>query len=202
MDKNGNTLVEGKDYTLSYKNNKGLTENEALVTVKGKGNYTKTTELKFSIVQKDINAVEGECPVTISVKDKVYKKGKNNWKPSFKVLDENKKAINKAEYDVTYTLNGEKVTLDDKKEAAIGDKVEITVTFKEGNYKGTVSETYRMIDKTKDISKAKVKINGGKAIAYTGKPITLTADDFAGTKLNNVEITLGKEFEIVNIETM
>jgi len=209
-DKNDNILVEGKDYTLSYKNNKKVLDKSAVevkkaptVIVKGKGNYAKTTGTTFSIVQKDINVVEGECPVTISVKDKVHKKGKNNWKPSFKVLDENKKAISKAEYDVTYTLNGEEVTLDDKKEAAIGDKITITVTFRnddgEGNYTGTVSETYRMIDKKYDISKVKVKLRDGRPIAYTGKAITFTPEDFKELKLNNAPVDFETVFDVDNI---
>ncbi|MDE5716619.1 MAG: Ig-like domain-containing protein [Lachnospiraceae bacterium] len=48
-------LVEGKDYTLSYKNNKSVNaEGQArpTITVKGKGNYTGTEYVYFDIVPK------------------------------------------------------------------------------------------------------------------------------------------------------
>ena len=47
--KNGSTtLVEGKDYTLSYKNNVKI--GTATVTVKGKGKYSGSKKLTFKII--------------------------------------------------------------------------------------------------------------------------------------------------------
>ena len=47
------TLVEGKDYTLSYENNVEVGEN-ATVIITGKGNYTDELELTFEIKPKNI----------------------------------------------------------------------------------------------------------------------------------------------------
>lgn len=48
---NAKTLLNGVDYTVSFKNNSkpGL----ATASIKGKGNYTKTTTIKFEIVESD-----------------------------------------------------------------------------------------------------------------------------------------------------
>lgn len=46
----GVTLRNGKDYELSYKNNKNI--GAAMILIKGKGNYTGTKKIKFCIVPK------------------------------------------------------------------------------------------------------------------------------------------------------
>ncbi|HBN57014.1 MAG TPA: hypothetical protein DD414_09590 [Lachnospiraceae bacterium] len=48
------TLVLGKDYTVSYKNNTKATD-AAIITVKGKGNYSGTYTTAFRILKKDIS---------------------------------------------------------------------------------------------------------------------------------------------------
>ena len=45
----GRTLTTGQDYTLMYSNNKNPGNNAAAVIVAGKGNYTATKQVKFSI---------------------------------------------------------------------------------------------------------------------------------------------------------
>lgn len=52
----GNALVEGLDYSLTYKNNTKL--GTAFVTVKGKGNYQGSKTLKFYIVPKKVTNVK------------------------------------------------------------------------------------------------------------------------------------------------
>ena len=51
----GITLKKGTDYTLAYKNNVKVSTDTtpAQITVKGKGNYTGTFTVKFSIIAKD-----------------------------------------------------------------------------------------------------------------------------------------------------
>lgn len=70
-------LVEGRDYTLSYKNNKNVNaEGKArpTITVKGKGNYTGTEYVYFDIVPKaltdhDITAAD----ITVAYSGKTIK---------------------------------------------------------------------------------------------------------------------------------
>ena len=54
--KNGDKMIKkGTDYTLAYKNNVKVSTDAkpAQITVKGKGNYTGTFTVKFSIIAKD-----------------------------------------------------------------------------------------------------------------------------------------------------
>ena len=55
----GKTLKNGKDYTVSYKNNKkpGL----ATVTVKGKGEYSGTATATFKIAPKAVTNFKAVC---------------------------------------------------------------------------------------------------------------------------------------------
>ncbi|MDE7252370.1 MAG: hypothetical protein K2O32_05430 [Acetatifactor sp.] len=49
----GEQLVKGVDYTLAYKNNVKISD-KAVVTVKGKGSYTGSFKVNFTITDKDI----------------------------------------------------------------------------------------------------------------------------------------------------
>lgn len=70
-------LVEGRDYTLSYKNNKNVNEEgkaRPTITVKGKGNYTGTEYVYFDILPKaltdhDITAAD----ITVAYSGKTIK---------------------------------------------------------------------------------------------------------------------------------
>ena len=61
----GSALTEGTDYTVSYSNNINAGTNTAKVTITGKGNYTGTKEVTFTITQKTLT-------VTAAAKSKTY----------------------------------------------------------------------------------------------------------------------------------
>lgn len=192
-------LVEGKDYTISYKNNKKI--GTASLCIKGKGNYNQSTEwFSFDIVEKDLTEENG---ITVVAKDKELKQGQETkWKQSFKVYDAdgkvlsaNKDYVKIAEYAVIE--DGEGNVLETPQILKDGDSVEtnsviqITVTGI-NNYDtesgiSQVTGTYRILEPGYDISKAKIKINGGKSIAYTGEAIILKEEDI------EVSIKIGKE---------
>lgn len=50
----GRRLQEGKDFTVSYKNNKNASTDstKATVTIKGKGNFTEQKTVEFNIAKK------------------------------------------------------------------------------------------------------------------------------------------------------
>lgn len=52
-DAHGERLVKGVDYTLAYKNNVKMSD-KAVITVKGKGSYTGSFKVNFTITDKDI----------------------------------------------------------------------------------------------------------------------------------------------------
>ena len=52
-DSYGNPLVKGTDYTLAYKNNTKVSD-KAVIIIKGKGNYSGTLNVNFTITDKDV----------------------------------------------------------------------------------------------------------------------------------------------------
>jgi len=54
--KDGQILVDKKDYTISYKNNKGNAGTKGTVIIKGKGNYTGTFNSEFRILHSALDA--------------------------------------------------------------------------------------------------------------------------------------------------
>ena len=200
-------LVEGRDYTVTYKNNKQ--PGSGLAEIKGKGNYTGTVKKDFTIVAKPVSADNGNG-VWVVVNDKVYSEKKNGWKQSFKVWDSDGKALaaadaklKEAEYTVYELPEGYTGTLQvndklkDTDVVPVGGKVQIKVAMS-GNYTGEVVGVYSIIEKSKDISKAKIQINPQQ---YTGKPVFIDSDaDFKKVTLNGVTLTMegeGKNIEII-----
>ena len=141
----------GTDYTVSYKNNKTVTENNGditnppILTIKGKGNYAGILTVTFRIQQADIRtALEEGTSLTVSASS-VAKKDNMQFKDfKFKILD-GKKALSDTK---DYTLDEANCTSDiikayaealEQKKAgtpitALEPKVKITGI---GNYIGT-----------------------------------------------------------------
>lgn len=95
-------LVQGVDYTVSYKKNTKLTD-EAQVIVKGKGNYTGSLNGSFRIQKKDLNS-EG---MRIVVSDAVA--GKN---PTVTLFDTNgKKLASGKDYRVEADLTAHTIAI-------------------------------------------------------------------------------------------
>ncbi|MCD8039025.1 MAG: hypothetical protein LUE96_08075 [Lachnospiraceae bacterium] len=63
------------------------------------------------------------------------------------------------------------------------------------SYTGDADATYRIIEKSADISKAKITI---AAKEYTGSAVTLEKDDFTTFTLGGTPLTLGTDYEIVS----
>jgi hypothetical protein len=200
------TLKEGTDYTLSYRNNKAVNDGSdakklPTVTIKGKGNFTGSTSLTYKVVQQDIRKL------TLTAADKTYQNKKNIYATKLTVTDLDGKVLRAGtDYDnknVTYTYTKE-TTLEDAAKTVkkagtsvgkddiipAGTEITVTVTGK-GNYKGTLSDTYRIT--TSSISGAGVTINKQ---TYTGEAITLNQDQIV-VKVKKDTLTLGKDYEIV-----
>lgn len=145
-------LVEKKDYTLSYKRNKNI--GMATVTIKGKGNYTKTMALNFNILEKDIS--DGDITFTLS--DKVYNKKAQKQIPIIKY--EKVSLKNNTDFTVIYTSA-------DNNQCIESGTVTVDITGK-GNYKGTVVKTYRITD----LKMSSVYVEAVPTQAYTGDAVT------------------------------
>lgn len=214
--KEGETVLkEGTDYTVSYGNNKAIalsTDKKApVITIKGKGNYTGSKKVYFTITGKPLTNENG---ILISAKDKVANGIANGYVQSFKVYDADGKALTTKDYDaktITYTLiqkvdeNGIIVETDEalNKTSVVeaGSMIQISVTGIGAYAGGTASGIYRIINKACDISKATIRIAPQE---YTGEAVEITRQDqfvpnkvFIKTAEGNKELVLGRDIEVV-----
>lgn len=187
-------LTEGKDYTISYQNNKSVTvadtQKRPQLTIKGKGNFKGTLIKDFSIISKALG--DEEAPVTLAVADIAYidKAGKYISKPVLTDAD-GKKLVAGIDYESKgiYTLeNGKALTGEDIVDANTNIKVKVTG---KGAYYGELETTYRVTKS--DFNKAKIKI---PAQAYTGKEIILAEKDIT-VKIGDIMLSPGIDYEIV-----
>ena len=186
---NGNTvtLKEGKDYTITYANNKAVSEGKnltekklPLITVKGKGNFKGSVKQTFTITNKSL--ADTVNPITVTVTDVPANKNKGKFVSKPVVTDaDGVKLKEKTDYTLTYSLlmaNGEETKLDVKKDVVNepGSIVRITITGA-GNYQGegsVLTADYRITEF--DFAKVTVKVVP-KTLPYTTKPVTLTEED-------------------------
>ncbi len=181
---NGQKLTAGKDYTVSYKNHKVL--GTATATVKGKGSYKGSVPVDFTVKERNINTL------SLNLGDVLYTAKKDGFKKVPVIfVDENFKDQKlKAGTDYTLTFVG-----DYGDAPAAGTEIVVKIEGS-GNYTGTIdNESYRIIDKTYDFTKAKVTVNGGKAYDYTGSEVKPLSQDLLVT-LNNQSLN-DENYEIL-----
>ena len=192
-------MTAGKDYTVTYSNNKAVTTESTAsnklpsVSIKGKGSFSGTLSnvAKFTIVKADLNTT------TLTVADAVWadKAGKFMSKP---VVAEpgGSKLVSGKDYTVKYYVedadkNKTEVTKDDK--LAVDTTVMVEVAAGEqSNYTGTQSGEYKVVPAS--IAKASVTVANK---TYTGKEITLSESDFTKVKVGGKNLTFGVDYEIV-----
>ncbi|MDE7184069.1 MAG: Ig-like domain-containing protein, partial [Lachnospiraceae bacterium] len=196
------TLVSGKDYTVSYLNNKkpalSTDVKSPTVVVKGKGNYTGSKQVPFSIAAK---ALTNENGIKVVAADKTVSTKKNGYRQNFKIYDSDGKALSTGDYEkgtATYTLiqtENADGTFTDKNElldkdsiVPAGSVIQITVQGKGIYAGGSASGTYRILNSGYDISKATIQISNQP---YTGNPVRITEQE--QFKESKVYVKIGKE---------
>ncbi|MBR1585596.1 MAG: leucine-rich repeat protein [Clostridia bacterium] len=128
---NGTKLTKGTDFTVTYKNN--VKAGTATAIVKGKGKYTGTKELTFTVKPAKLSKT-----TVAAVADQTYT-GKA-LKPAVTVTFGTKTLKKNTDYTVAY-----------KENKYIG-KATITLTGK-GNFTGTKTVTFKIVPKGTTISK-------------------------------------------------
>ena len=209
---NGNTvtLKEGKDYTVTYANNKAVSEGKnltekklPLITVKGKGNFKGSVKQTFTITNKSL--ADAVNPITVTVNDVPANKNKGKFVSKPVVTDaDGVKLKEKTDYTLTYSLvtEGGAVELDTKTGIVNepGSTVRITITGA-GNYQGegsVLTADYRITEF--DFTKVTVKVVP-KTLPYTTKPVTLTEDDLILTmKVGTGKQAVVEELPLVTTE--
>ena len=179
---NGNLMIEGKDYKVSYANNKKMVSKEdakaPYLYISGIGNFTGNTKnnpVKYSIIGSPI-----KLNATMTVSDLLYKDAKNNYVPSITLTDKRngKKLVKKTDYSASYTYEvwdeslGDYRTLTEGRVTETdfsGNRIQMRVTVAGvNNYSGEISKEYEIY--RKNISTVKVeKIEDQN---YTGKQLT------------------------------
>lgn len=173
----GKKLVEGTDYTLSYRNNRSMAVKEGkepAVIIKGKKNFTGSRELTFTMKSGNI------ANVTITAPDLEENTRAGKYMSTPVLTDTNGKRLKAGtDYEKTYVYTDENgIALDKTARPLAGDRLTVTVTGK-GNYSGKAKTSFRIVPKGNHVSKAKVKIN--EKIYYTGSRITLSKNDLTVT---------------------
>ena len=169
---NGVKLTAGKDYTISYENNKSL--GTGTVTIKGKNRYIGSVPKTFTISSRVINSLG------MILSDVPYSSKKDGYKKvSVKFVDRNNTDQKlKLSTDYTQSFDG-----DYGDTPAPGTEIKIII-HGTNNYTGTINSSYRIIDKEYDFTKAKVTVNNGKPYDYTGTEITPAKSDLSVTIKN------------------
>ena len=189
----GKVLQEGKDYTISYRNN--LNIGVATVIATGMGDYTGYTSKNFTITKR---AMAGG---TVSVASSVSFTG-SNITPSVTVKVAGRSLTNGTDYTVSYSNNKN-----------VG-KATVKITGK-GNYSGSLSAKFDIVPAKQQIQKLETKYKGffvdwaqkGSATGYdveysvkanmsgavskhltANKPDTLTVSGLAGDKTYYVRV--------------
>ncbi|WP_026517955.1 InlB B-repeat-containing protein [Butyrivibrio sp. MC2021] len=174
----GTDLALGKDFTVSYKNNKALTtaatKAKPQVIVTGKGNFQGKLTAEFEIIPRDISSVDSG--VTMFAKDVVASDKAGKWKSKPVLTDSDGKALKAGtDYDkqITYYVSGSSEPLSDTAVVDAGTTIK-AVANGIGAYSGSIETTYRVV--MKDISKASAKV-AAKAYPGKGKKVTLSYED-------------------------
>ena len=209
---NGNTvtLKEGKDYTVTYANNKAVSEGKnltekklPLITVKGKGNFKGSIKQTFTITNKSL--ADTVNPITVTVTDVPANKNKGKFVSKPVITDaDGVKLKEKTDYTLTYSLVTETGAVElDTKTGIVnepGSTVRITITGA-GNYRGedsVLTADYRITEF--DFTKVTVKVVP-KTLPYTTKPVTLTEEDLILTmKVGTGKQAVVEELPLVTTE--
>lgn len=145
-------LVKGVDYTLTYQNN--INQGTGKITIKGKGNYTKSMTVSFRIQKRDLSEEE----ISITVSDAKYT-GKN-LKPSVTVKHGKKTLKLNRDYTLEYSNNKDCA----EKDSANPPTVKV---IGKGNYEGEKTLQFRIYEK----SVSSLIVDSVPKQAYTGAPV-------------------------------
>ena len=190
---NGTALLEGRDYTLSYKNN--VNPGTATVTVTGKGNYTGKTyvypgtdkAISFTISARSI----ADSGVKASAAALVYTGKELSPKVT---LSYGSKTIGSSGYTVTkLTKAGDEnpiydVNAENKGKLKVKETGEYSITLEgKGCFKGQRTLSFKVVEKAKSIARATIKTSS-KVYSGTGIKLTSTTDPENPAELT---VTLG-----------
>lgn len=215
-------LTRGKDYKVladegdNYGTNAtpGYSKNNYL-TIEGMGGYTGTRKLYFTLYT-DISKVQ--LATTSTLQESTGASGtaitKSTWKAVYEgsttdpksdglvilnSLYQGESFIDPSEYDISWpgdlnladpAVGTYKATIVGTPNNSLGENAHY--------YKGNRDVTFTIVN---GIENAEIKVNSNNCVQYTGGAMTVTgAATTLSVKVDNVALTLGRDFEIVGYE--
>lgn len=192
-------LTEGRDYTVKYKNNTKVADvsdtKPPTFTVTGKGNFTGSVSMTFSILPQNIGNLTATAEDVMAVApnqqkgETIGKTGAGRYKSTPKVTDHNGKALSAGtDYLRSYTIMDENgVILGPKDQVPEGSLLTITLQGTK-YYTGETKVTYRVLPAKKSLKGASISLKRDVIKMYELEPVTLKKDDFI-VKLNGAELS-------------
>ncbi|MDE5718245.1 MAG: hypothetical protein K2I53_11665, partial [Lachnospiraceae bacterium] len=209
--KAGFILRNGKDYTLTYKNNKAVanasSENPPTVTIRGKGNYTGKFDITFQITKSGLKRAVDEGSIQITPTAVAYNPNKAEdyeYKPAIKLTDGKTPLRANADYVLMYEKNtqadynaylqayGETNPDADKKLQELMPRAVITAQA-DSNYEADGEIIVPLPIYQTKLVKKNLQIDVAEAV-YTGNQVTpaVTVRDVASGKV----LTEGKDYTV------
>ena len=187
-DGDNGAIIPSDCYTVSYSNNTNVPAADAkklpTVTITGKKNYKGKVTTDFAIQRAVITSLSPD--LTVNIPDIVGTKGTitdKNLKPSVKL---GKKTLTRnKDYTVAFTYDSSK------------ELQSATITFI-GNYEGSVTTDFKVINKKIDLKDEKIKISlGSLEYTYTGSKIIPEVN--VSYKLDGADVSLaeGRDYKLV-----
>lgn len=166
------TLVNGKDYEITYSNNIDVTTDDthAVAVITGKGNYSGTVNREFTISYKVI-AIDAAVISFVSEEVYIYDFG-NEITPAVMVTIDGKELTNGTDYTVSYTNNINAGT------------ASVVITGKR-EYKGSISKSFTIYPY--DVSKGSISLEKTE-FTFTGQPIKPVVADIFADENNTVSV--------------
>ena len=187
-------LREGADYKVTYKNNKKIGTGTATISFLGNYKGAGSVARNFDISAKEL------ADVSVSAPDVLYKNKKGNYKSKITVLDTDGKKLGSSDYTIVSYTDQNGTVLDKNAIADSGDVITVEIEGK-GNYTGSASVTYRVIEAPLDLSKAKITV---KSKEYTGSSIQIGKADITSATIKNgkstVNLNYGTDYEVLCYE--
>lgn len=182
----GDTVLrEGRDYRLSFKDNKKAGKGSAAVTFLGNYKGSTLDPLPFTISPKSLKLVYA------SAADLVWKNKAGNYKAKITIADtDGKKLSAGSDYDKNIVYKDEDGKVLDAKAIVPRNSTVTAVITGKGYYEDSIEITYKISDTVLDLSKANIKV-GNKE--YTGDPIVIEEKD-----ITEHTIKIGKETKPLN----
>lgn len=194
-----NKLVEGRDYTVTYKNNKKIASasdsKPPTFIVKGKGNFIDSVSLTFDILPQDIGNLTATADDVMAAApnqrkgETVGKTGAGRYKSTPKITDINGKALSAGtDFLKTYTFTDENgVVLGPKDQVEAGSVLTVTIEGTK-NYTGETKVSYRVLAAKMSLKGASVSLKKGVIKTYDLEPVVLKKEDLV-VKLNGQELS-------------